>query len=65
VDDRRLWNSCHRWFLDRICTHLIAFEGDSIAKMYIGNRSDYETMMQEQLGKDFTPHRVKYRMLKR
>ena len=31
-----------RWFLDRICTHIIAFEGDSIAKMYIGNWSDYE-----------------------
>ena len=54
-----------RWFLDRICTHLIVFEGDSIAKMYIGNWSDYETMMQEKFGKDLTPHRVKYRTLKR
>jgi sulfate-transporting ATPase len=54
-----------RWFLDRICTHLIVFEGDSAAKMYIGNWSDYEAMMQEKFGKDLTPHRVKYRMLKR
>jgi ATPase subunit of ABC transporter with duplicated ATPase domains len=54
-----------RWFLDRICTHIIAFESDSIAKMYIGNWSDYETMMMEKFGKDLTPHRVKYRTLKR
>src|SRR5512144_210770 len=54
-----------RWFLDRICTHLIVFEGDSVAKMYLGNWSDYETMMQEKFGKDITPHRVKYRTLKR
>ncbi len=54
-----------RWFLDRICTHLIVFEGDSVAKMYIGNWSDYETMMQEKFGKDLTPHRVKYRTMKR
>src|SRR5215216_4286070 len=54
-----------RWFLDRICTHLIVFEGDSTAKMYLGNWSDYETMMREKFGKDLTPHRVKYRTLKR
>jgi ATP-binding cassette ChvD family protein len=54
-----------RWFLDRICTHLIVFEGDSVAKMYLGNWSDYETMMMEKHGKDLTPHRVKYRTLKR
>ncbi|MEJ5224745.1 MAG: energy-dependent translational throttle protein EttA, partial [Anaerolineales bacterium] len=54
-----------RWFLDRICTHLIVFEGDSVAKMHIGNWSDYETMMREKFGKDLTPHRVKYRTLKR
>lgn len=54
-----------RWFLDRICTHIIAFEGDSVAKMYIGNWSDYEAMMMEKFGKDLTPHRVKYRQLKR
>ena len=54
-----------RWFLDRICTHLIVFEGDSVAKMYLGNRSDHETMMQEKFGKDPTLHQVKYRTLKR
>ena len=54
-----------RWFLDRICTHLIAFEGDSIAKMYVGNWSDYEAFMMEKYGKDLTPHRVKYRTMKR
>ena len=54
-----------RWFLDRICTHLIVFEGDSQAKMYLGNWSDYEAMMKEKFGKDLTPHRVKYRTLRR
>jgi translation initiation factor RLI1 len=50
-----------RWFLDRICTHLIVFEGDAVAKMYLGNWSDYETMMIEKFGKDLTPQRVKFR----
>jgi energy-dependent translational throttle protein EttA len=54
-----------RWFLDRICTHMIVFEGDSVAKMYVGNWSDYEAMIQEKFGKDLTPHRVKYRTIKR
>ena len=54
-----------RWFLDRICTHLIVFEGDSLAKMYLGTWSDYEAMMKDKFGKDLAPHRVKYRMLKR
>jgi energy-dependent translational throttle protein EttA len=54
-----------RWFLDRICTHLIVFEGESIAKMYLGNWSDYAAFMEEKYGKDITPHRVKYRTLKR
>ena len=54
-----------RWFLDRICTHIIAFEGESQATMYLGNWSDYEAMMMEKFGKDLTPHRVKYRTLKR
>jgi len=54
-----------RWFLDRISTHLIVFEGESIAKMYLGNWSDYAAYMEEKFGKDITPHRVKYRTLKR
>jgi sulfate-transporting ATPase len=54
-----------RWFLDRICTHILAFEGDSQAHLFLGNWSDYEAHMQETFGKDLQPHRVKYRMLKR
>jgi energy-dependent translational throttle protein EttA len=54
-----------RWFLDRICTHIIAFESESQANMYLGNWSDYEAYLKEKFGKDLTPHRVKYRMLKR
>jgi sulfate-transporting ATPase len=54
-----------RWFLDRICTHILAFEGDSQARLFLGNWSDYEAYMRAQFGKDFTPHRIKYRLLKR
>jgi ATP-binding cassette ChvD family protein len=54
-----------RWFLDRICTHILAFEGDSVARLFLGNWSDYEAHMQETYGKDVQPHRVKYRTLKR
>jgi energy-dependent translational throttle protein EttA len=54
-----------RWFLDRICTHILAFEGDNQARLFLGNWSDYEAHMQEAYGKDLQPHRVKYRTLKR
>jgi len=54
-----------RWFLDRICTHILAFEGDSQARLFLGNWSNYEAHIREQYGKDLTPHRVKYRTLKR
>ena len=54
-----------RWFLDRICTHILAFEGDSQARLFLGNWSDYEAHMQETYGKELQPHRVKYRTLKR
>jgi ATP-binding cassette ChvD family protein len=54
-----------RWFLDRICTHILAFEGDSQAHLFLGNWSDYEAHLLEQFGKDLTPRRVKYRTLKR
>jgi sulfate-transporting ATPase len=54
-----------RWFLDRICTHILAFEGDSQAHLFLGNWSDYEAHMLEAYGKDLQPHRVKYRTLKR
>ncbi|OGO24248.1 MAG: energy-dependent translational throttle protein EttA [Chloroflexi bacterium RBG_16_51_16] len=54
-----------RWFLDRICTHILAFEGDSQIRFFLGNWSDYEDFMKEKFGKDFTPHKVKYRSLRR
>jgi ATP-binding cassette ChvD family protein len=54
-----------RWFLDRICTHILAFEGDSQARLFLGNWSDYEAHVRETTGKDLQPHRVKYRTLKR
>ncbi len=54
-----------RWFLDRIATHILAFEGDSQARLILGNWTDYETHMRETYGKDLQPHRVKYRTLKR
>src|SRR5512143_1848045 len=54
-----------RWFLDRICTHILAFEGDSQVRLFLGNWSDYEAFMKDKFGKDLTPHRVKYRTLKR
>jgi sulfate-transporting ATPase len=49
----------------RICTHILAFEGDSLAKMYLGSWPDYEARMRERFGKDLIPHRVKYRTRKR
>jgi ATP-binding cassette ChvD family protein len=54
-----------RWFLDRIATHILAFEGDSQAHLFLGNWTDYEAHMRETSGKDLQPHRVKYRTLKR
>ncbi len=54
-----------RWFLDRICTHILAFEGDSQARLFLGNWSDYEEDYKKRYGKDVKPTRVKYRTLKR
>ena len=51
-----------RWFLDRIATHILAFEGDSQAVFFEGGYSDYEENKKKRLG-DLTPHRVKYRKL--
>jgi len=51
-----------RWFLDRICTHILAFEGDSQVFFSTGNWSDYETDRRKRLGiASDTPHRIKYR----
>ena len=54
-----------RWFLDRICTHILAFEGESQARLFLGNWSDYEEDYKKRYGKDARPTRVKYRTLKR
>ena len=55
-----------RWFLDRICTHLLAFEGDSQVRWFEGGWSDYEADRKKRLGLAADqPHRIKYRSLKR
>ena len=55
-----------RWFLDRICTHTLAFEGDSNVFWYEGSYSEYETDRKRRLGEDADqPHRIKYRKLTR
>lgn len=51
-----------RWFLDRICTHILAFEGDSQVYFFEGNYSDYEENRKKRLG-DVSPHRIKYKKL--
>ena len=53
-----------RWFLDRICTHILAFEGDSQAYYFEGDFSEYEENKKKRLG-DTTPHRIKYKKLVR
>ena len=53
-----------RWFLDRIATHILAFERDSAVRWFEGNYSDYEADRKRRLGKDAeAPHRIKYRRL--
>jgi ATP-binding cassette ChvD family protein len=53
-----------RWFLDRIATHMLAFEGDSHVEWFEGNYSEYEADLHRRIGDDAdTPHRVKYRRL--
>jgi sulfate-transporting ATPase len=55
-----------RWFLDRIATHVLAFEGDSEVVWFEGNFSDYETDRRKRLGADADqPHRIKYKPLVR
>jgi len=53
-----------RWFLDRVCTHILAFEGDSNVVYFEGGYSDYEENRKKRLG-DISPKRIKYRKLKR
>jgi ATPase subunit of ABC transporter with duplicated ATPase domains len=55
-----------RWFLDRVATHILAFEGDSHVEWFEGNYSDYEADRRARLGADADqPHRIKYRQLTR
>ena len=53
-----------RWFLDRICTHILAFEGNSSVYYFEGGFSDYEENRRKRLG-DISPTRIKYKKLKR
>ena len=55
-----------RWFLDRIATHILAFEGDSHVEWFQGNYADYEADRKRRLGTDAEqPHRIKYKPLSR
>jgi sulfate-transporting ATPase len=55
-----------RWFLDRIATHILAFEGESKVVWFDGNYSEYEEKKRERLGTEADqPHRIKYRHLTR
>ncbi|MBD0824551.1 energy-dependent translational throttle protein EttA [Aestuariibaculum marinum] len=54
-----------RWFLDRICTHILAFEGDSQVYFFEGSFSEYEENKKKRLGGDLTPKRIKYKKLVR
>jgi len=55
-----------RWFLDRVATHVLAFEGDSQVRWFEGNFSDYEAFRHKELGAAADqPHRIKYRPLQR
>lgn len=52
-----------RWFLDRICTHIIAYEGDSSVVFFEGNYAEYAEDYQKRFGKDHQPERIKYRRI--
>jgi ATP-binding cassette ChvD family protein len=54
-----------RWFLDRVCTHILAFEGDSQIYFFEGSFSDYEENKKKRLGGDLMPKRIKYKKLVR
>jgi energy-dependent translational throttle protein EttA len=54
-----------RWFLDRICTHILAFEGDSQVYWFEGTYSEYEENRKQRLGGDMIPKRIKYKKLTR
>ncbi len=52
-----------RWFLDRVCTHILAFEGDSQVYFFEGSFTDYEENKKKRLGGDLIPKRIKYKKL--
>jgi ATP-binding cassette ChvD family protein len=54
-----------RWFLDRICTHILAFEGNSSTYFFEGTYSEYEENLKKRLGGDIIPKRIKYKKLTR
>ncbi|MEL7156989.1 MAG: ATP-binding cassette domain-containing protein, partial [Actinomycetota bacterium] len=54
-----------RWFLDRIATHILSFEGNSFVRWFEGNFSEYEAFRQAELGEDAAPTRVSYKPLTR
>ncbi len=54
-----------RWFLDRVATHVLAFEGDSQVRWFEGNFTEYEAYRKKELGFDDQPHRMKYKPLVR
>ena len=55
-----------RWFLDRVATHILAFEGESSVVWYDGNYSEYEEFRKKKLGIDAEqPHRIKYKRMTR
>ena len=53
-----------RWFLDRIATHILAFEGGSEVRFFEGNYTEYEADRKQRLGGDATPKRIRYKKLK-
>ena len=55
-----------RWFLDRVATHIMAFEGDSKVVWFEGNYSEYDADRKKRMGKEADqPHRIRYRKLTR
>jgi ATP-binding cassette ChvD family protein len=52
-----------RWFLDRICTHMIAYEGDSKVNFFTGNYTEYAEDFKKRFGKDHQPERIKYKRI--
>ena len=52
-----------RWFLDRICTHMLAYEGDSKVEFFEGNYTEYQDDYKRRYGKEHQPERIKYKRM--